>query len=325
MNSAFSPRLRVVLPVLFAAMLGCGGKGGLTTGVTAGASGGGSDGAAGAPSPIESTDDASSAGNSVADDATSGDVRTLVLLAFGGPAGKVAADVPLLEQPGPVGPVQNCDGPLHAGACQLTSCQQGGIASPSWGHGNFGPIAVSVGTTTVPLTYGGVGYGTVDFPASIALGEGGIMTFRGGNGGDVPAFDVSATIPGLAVLTSPAPATDAGSTIIDTSQDLSVTWVPISVGQVHFQLEATIPSASPETFVGEVDVTVTCTFDGGLGSGVIPQALLSSLKMMSGTSPTYASLSSEFDATTVLRRLTIVTQSYQYSPTGGGDIDVTLQ
>ena len=46
---------------------------------------------------------------------------------------------------------------------------------------------------------------------------------------------------------------------------------------------------------------------------------------MSGTSATYASLSSELDATTVVDGLTIVTQSFQQSPTTGRDFNVTLQ
>jgi hypothetical protein len=46
---------------------------------------------------------------------------------------------------------------------------------------------------------------------------------------------------------------------------------------------------------------------------------------MSGTSPTYASLISELDATTVVNGLTIATQSYQNSPTTHFDFSVTLQ
>jgi hypothetical protein len=102
-------------------------------------------------------------------------------------------------------------------------------------------MSASVGTTTVLLTYDGTGYGTVYFPSSITLGTGGTTT-------------------------------DGGAAIIDTSQDLSVTW----------------------------------------------------LKEMSGPSPTYAGLSSELEATAVVDGLTIVTQSYQNSPTTGRDFNVTL-
>lgn len=258
-------------------------------------------------------------GHSSMEGATTGGPGTLILQAFGGPSGKVAAQVPLLE-PG-VGPQETCADPLDAGACQLTSCQLGGIGSPSPGYGNFGPMSASVGTTTVPITYGGFGYGTVYFPPMITLGAGGTMTFHGGNGPAIPTFDVSATIPGLAVITSPVPKTDGGAAIIDTSQDLSVTWLPISIGQVRFRLNG------GTSLPGGVAISVTCTFEGPSGSGVVPQTLLSSLKAMSGTSPspTYVGLSSELEATTVVDRLTIVTQSYQNSATDGRDFNVTLQ
>jgi hypothetical protein len=180
-------------------------------------------------------------------------------------------------------------------------------------------MSASVGTTTVPLTYDGVGYGTVYFPPSITLGMGGTMRFLGGNGAGVPTFDVSATIPGLAVITSPVPTTDGGAAIIDTSQDLSVTWLPISIGQVQFQLNGGSSS------VGGVAISIACAFEGASGAGVVPHALLSSLKEMSGASPTYAGLSSELDATTVVDGLTIVTQSFQNSPTTARDFYVTLQ
>jgi hypothetical protein len=285
---------------------------------TLSASGGsGSGGADSSSSSGSSSGAPSDEGGSVAEDATTRDAGTLVLQAFGGASGEVAAQVPLLE-PG-VGQQRTCTGSLDGGACQLTSCQLGGIGSPGGGYGNFGPMSASVGTTTVPLTYDGTGYGTVYFPSSIVLGTGGTMTFHGGNGAGVPTFDVSATIPGLAVITSPVPRTDGGAAIIDTSRDLSVTWSPISIGQIQFALNGGSSST------GGVAISVACTFEGASGSGTVPHTILSSLKEMSGTSPTYAGLSSELEATTVVGGLTIVTQSYQNSPTTGRDFNVTLQ
>lgn len=266
------------------------------------------DGDAGQDARVTATTDGS---------ASTADAGFLMLQAFGGTSGEVAAQVPLLE-PG-VGQERTCAAPVNAGACQLISCKLGGIGSPGGGYGNFGPISASVGTTTVPITYNGIGYGTVYFPSSITLGTGGTMTFRGGNGAGVPAFDVSATIPGLAVITSPVPMTDGGAAIIDTSQDLSVTWLPISIGRIQFGLDGGSSS------VGGTAISVACTFDGAAGSGVVPQTLLSTLKEMSGTSPAHAGLSSELETTTVVDGLTIVTQSYQNSPTTGQDFDVTLQ
>jgi len=187
------------------------------------------------------------------------------------------------------------------------------------GYGNFGPMSASAGTATVAITYNRFGYGTVYFPSSITLGTGDTMTFHGGGGAGVPRFDVSATIPSLGVITSPAPTTDGDAAIIDTSQDLSVTWLPMSIGQVRFQLDG--GTHTP----GGVAISITCTFEGAPGSGVVRQALLSSLREMSGTSPTYARLSSELEATTLVDVVTIVTQSYQNSPTDGRAFNVTLK
>jgi hypothetical protein len=253
---------------------------------------------------------------SVPEDATTAD-GPLLLQAFGGGSGEVVAQVPLLE-PG-VGPERTCTEPLVAGACQLTSCQLGGIGSPSQGYGNFGPMTASVGATTVRLTYDGYGYPNVYFPSSVTLGTAGTMTFHGGNGAGVPRFDVSATIPGLAVITSPVPTTDGGAAIIDASQDLSVTWSPISIGQVHFRLSGGTYS------IGGVAISIACTFEGASGAGVVPHTILSSLKEMSGTSATYAGLSSELEATTVVGGLTIMTESFQNSPATAHDFNVILQ
>jgi hypothetical protein len=247
---------------------------------------------------------------------------TILLQAWGGPAGKVAAQVPLLE-PG-VGSQATCTVPTVSGACQLTSCTFGGVGSPGPGFGNFGPMSASVGSTTVPITYNGTGYPTVYFPSSVTLATGGTMTFRGGSWAgvptfDVPSFEVSATIPGLGVITSPVPATEGGAATVDTSHDLTVTWAPISIGQIKLGFDGGSSS------LGLPPISIACTFDGDSGSGVVPQELLSSLKAMSGTSPTYGHLSSELDTTTVIDGLTIETQSFQTSATGGHDFQVTLE
>ncbi|MGD0680160.1 MAG: hypothetical protein ABSC94_32660 [Polyangiaceae bacterium] len=251
---------------------------------------------------------------------TTGDGGTLIVLqAFGGDSGEVAAQVPLLT-PG-VGLQETCAAPLDAGACQLNSCQHGGVGSAPYGSGDVGPdgpMSASVGSTTITIPYNGDGYGTAYFPSSVTLGAGGIMTFRGGNGGDVPKFDVSATIPGLAVITSPAAAPDGGAATLDTSQDLSVAWLPISIGQIHFGIYGgSLLTHGPLA-------SITCTFEGGAGSGVIFQTLLSSLKM-SGATPVYATWNSELDATTLVGGLTVITQSFQNSPPATHEFNVTLQ
>jgi hypothetical protein len=132
-------------------------------------------------------------------------------------------------------------------------------------------------------------------------------------------FDISAIIPGLGVITSPLPATANAAAIIDTSHDLTVTWLPISLGQIKFGLDR------GSSQIGGTEVSIACTFEGASGSGVVPRALLSSMKQMSGTSQAYGSLASELDTTTVIDGLTILTQSFQNSPNSGHEFKVTLQ
>jgi hypothetical protein len=234
------------------------------------------------------------------------DAGTITLIATGGPSGSVTADV-ALDEPG-VGPQETCAAPLVAGACQLISCQYGGVGSPSAGYGNFGPIAVTVGTTTVPLLYDRTGYPTVAFPAPTALGTGGTMRFRGGDGAGVPTFDVSATIPDLGVMTSPGPASEGVPALLDATQDLPVTWMPISIGQIKFRIDGQVINTD-----SNVLNSIQCTFEGASGSAVVPQTLLAAMKAMSGTvaGPTRAGLVSELDTTTEVGGLTIVTQSFQ--------------
>ncbi len=208
---------------------------------------------------------------------------------------------------------------MTAGTCQLTSCHLGGVGLVAPGHGNIGPLSATVGTTTVPLSYDGYGYPTVGFPASIALGTGDTMTFRGGSRLDAPWFEVSTRIPGVAVITSPAAAADGSAPTIDTSQDLPVTWVPISIGRITFGLDG------GNWEIGGIALSMTCTFDGASGAGVVPRTLLASLKEMTGANPTYAVMGAALEATTVVGGRTIVTQSAQDSPTATRAFNVTLQ
>ncbi len=274
----------------------------------------GADGAAGTAS-----DGADGGGAGSSTEASSHNDGTLVLLAVGGPPGEVSAAV---DTPQTGGQGASCNsGPLD-GACQLTSCQlTGTTATAMAGYDDFGPISVAVGATTVLLTYDQFGYSTGIFPSSITLGAGGTMRFHGGNGASVPTFDVTATIPDLAVFTSPAPAPDGGAVSIDSSQDLSVTWSPISIGQAQFRLNAYTAAASPSGLSAGTAISVACTFEGTSGSGIVPHALLSSVKGMSAT----ATVSSGLVATTVVDGLTIVIRSSQSSPTNGRDFDVTVQ
>jgi hypothetical protein len=268
--------------------------------------------------PDASADDATSDVGTDAGAADAPDAGSIFLLAYGGGAGQVAADVGV-PQPGVVGQVRTCDTPVNAGACQLTTCQLGGIASPGPG-GDFGAVTVSVGATSESLTFNGGGYGIVYFPSSITLGAGGIMKFHhDATRGGAPAFDVDATIPGLAVLTSPVPPTEDAGATIDTSRDLSVTWSPIRIGQIHFRLY------DDGVAVGAFVSSIACTFDGASGAGVVSSALLSSLKQMSTAASMYAGVSSDLNVTNVVNGLTILTQSYQTPPATVHDFIVSLQ
>jgi hypothetical protein len=236
----------------------------------------------------------------------------LILEAYAGPAGEVAADV-LDNEPG-VGPNDTCGSAVVAGACQLTACSlTGGVGDPGLGYGNYGPILVIVDGAIVPMPYQDEGYPTIGFPSSVALGTGGKMTFQGQGGTTDPGFDVTATIPGPGVITSPALV--AAATTIDTAQDLTVTWTPIDIGVIQFSLSSGDELSS--------SVYVACTFDGSAGSGVVSQSLLSMMKTMSGADPTMGSLSSEADTTTVIDGLTITTQAY--NPAASGGFNVTFE
>lgn len=257
------------------------------------------------------------AGGATEGETTAEGLDRILIEAWGGPSGRVATVV-ALEDPR-VGPQFTCDAPQREGACQLTSCQTGGIASPAPGGGNFGPIVATAGEATVDLVYDRFGYPTVYFPAGVALGTGEAMRFRGGGKAGVPAFDVSAIIPGLLEITAPAPASDGAPAAIDTAADLAVTWKPIELGQVHFDINAT--NLNP----GGTASSITCTFEGAAGSGVIAQKLLSSLKALAQTPDIYAFPVSELDETTVVHGLTIATRSFQNSANDHTEFKVTLE
>lgn len=243
---------------------------------------------------------------------------TLVLDAWGGPPGKVFAQV-VNTDPG-VDQASACAAPLNDGACRLTACTVGGIGLPARGYGDFGSISASVGAATETLTYNEFGYVPDYFPEQVTLGTGGIMTFHGGNAMGVPEFSVSATIPALAVLSSPSPTADGAAVLIDTSKDLSVSWSPISIGQIRFHLN------SVKDQVGGTALALECTFEGAAGAGVVSHTLLSSLKKeLSPTASIDAGLDSKLETTTVVDGLTITTLGHQQAATPSHDFSVTLE
>jgi len=242
--------------------------------------------------------------------------HTIELDAFGGPPGKVVANV---SSGVPGDEQQGCSTPLTGDACHVTMCPIRGIGLPAAGYGDVGPVSASVGSTTVTLAYNGFGYGTTYFPESVTLAAGGMMTFHGGNVAGVPEFSVSATIPDLAVLTSPVPSADGAAVVIDTSEDLIVNWSPISIGQVRFHL------ASGGNQIGGTAVTLECSFEGTTGAAVVSRTLLSALKKNSPAGSASAGLTSELEATTVVGGLTITTISHQQPAEPTYDFNVTLE
>ena len=82
------------------------------------------------------------------------DAGTLVLEAYGGAPGDVAAEAYSID-PGVVAQVETCGDPVVAGACRLTYCKLGGIDSPGPITSNFGTISVSAGAKTQSMTLAG--------------------------------------------------------------------------------------------------------------------------------------------------------------------------
>jgi len=218
-------------------------------------------------------------------------------------------------------PLATCSAPQNSGSCQLTGCTFGEAPDtvPTAGLGDFGPISASVGGATEELVYERDRYLRPDFDPTVELETGVKVTFHGEGGSGVPMFDVSAIIPGAGIITAPAPAIEGSSyPIIDTSEDLSVTWLPISIGQISFRL-----LGGP--LAGNTPVILSCEFDGAAGAGVVPRKLLSLMKEQNRDRVTFGDLSAELETTTKLDGLTIRTGSYHNSADEIRDFQVTLQ
>jgi hypothetical protein len=139
--------------------------------------------------------------------------------------------------------------------------------------------------------------------------------------GAEPAGATSVT-PGFDTSSEDGVAKDAAAGDVGTLW-LQVTWVPFSIGPARFDLVGVTSQTSP--FGPEApEIVLDCTFEGASGSGVVPHVLLSSPKMMSGTSSAQANLESALDATTVVGGLTIVTASFP-NHAGATLINVNLQ
>lgn len=93
------------------------------------------------------------------------------------------------------------------------------------------------------------------------------------SGGDVPPFGPETVVaPLLTQLTSPAIATDGGTTIIPTGADLPITWNGGQTGATMI-LEAYSSNGLDYTY---------CSWSGSAGQGIIPAAVLKPLSGMTG-------------------------------------------
>lgn len=171
----------------------------------------------------------------------------------------------------------NCNPTVTSGSCAFYS-----------GCSSTAPVAVSAGT----LTISGGNLGSVavtpdstnayNYTASSAMFSAGQTLVVSASGGTVPAFGPQSIVaPSMITLT--APAASGGSYTISTSTDLSVEWTGGQAG-VQLFFEGTL-SGSPQTYF-------TCIWDGGLGRGTVPQAVLAGLAGQSGGLLAYGQLAS---------------------------------
>jgi hypothetical protein len=153
------------------------------------------------------------------------------------------------------------------GTCSVVACPPGGSGAPSENVGVIDAIASDDGGTTQISYFGQSPTGFYEnsvFPSEVS--ENATIVFVGHGLNDVPRFSVSATIPGVGVLTSPSLDT---SPTIDTSQDLPITWSAVPVGDAVFTIAADGQAADTTMLV--------CFFDGTTGTGVVPRASLAQI------------------------------------------------
>jgi hypothetical protein len=95
--------------------------------------------------------------------------------------------------------------------------------------------------------------------------------------------------------------------------------VPISIGKIEYVLSTGVVSSN------RLDATISCELDGSTGTGIVPQALLASMKSTAAGEVVYANMQSKVQTTTVVGDLTIETQSFQSTRGEGDDYLVTLE
>jgi hypothetical protein len=154
------------------------------------------------------------------------------------------------------------------GECSIAVCSSVLAKDVSSNAGAI--IATAVGAT-MRINYRGrapIGhYPIAMFPLSVAFEPDDMIRFETLGGPDITAFKASVTMPVVGQLITPA---FVPGEVIDTTQDLSVTWQPIPFGDA-------VLTISTSGFDIERDYGLTCVFDGQTGSAVVSQADLAAL------------------------------------------------
>jgi hypothetical protein len=150
------------------------------------------------------------------------------------------------------------------GDCTLTLC--GGSSSGGAVLGptpQAGTLTVSTPTASASLVPAGSAYAPVT-GQTVFWAPGETVTAVA-SGGDIPAFTLTAPAPTRLEVSAPTfPAT--GALPVDTTHDLAFAWSGSSAGKVVAGLANNAGTS-----------TLSCQFDPGAGSGVLPQALLSQI------------------------------------------------
>jgi hypothetical protein len=164
------------------------------------------------------------------------------------------------------------------GGCFASSCPSGGNGGPRsslnagtltvTGTGASSPASLVYGPTPSP---GISGYATVRGQTKF-YDPGDTLSVSGGGGADVPSFAAQTLVaPADIVLTAPACGTALSGgpcPDVDRTKDAIVTWTGGGAGKV---------SASYITTTDNGLKSVTCFFDEGAGTGVVPAAALTML------------------------------------------------
>ena len=161
------------------------------------------------------------------------------------------------------------------GACQLDTC----TASNPGTEPQAGTITVTSPDATATIMPGANSlYAPVNGMTAFWNNAGETITAQAA-GGDIPAFMLSVPAPGKVTLTAPTFQSPTTPLLVDTAQDLMVTWTGTSPGKVSVTLDAAATAT----------VSVACFFDASAGQGAVPSSLLGQLQKGKGGFTAYMS------------------------------------